>query len=354
MAAPSASVIRSLPKCDLHSHIDGSVPLGELFRIAKRHRRTITTQNGTEIDSVSAFVRHVVGSGYDTMLDNIVERFHPITNLMQTQEVLRDVGRSYAAGLKRDNVAYAEGRFAPQYHTEEGLSLEEAIESMAEGLAEGCERYGVKIKLIVAIGRESKPASGLKVAKAAAASPSVVALDLGGPELGNPPEKFRESFKVAADGGLKVTVHAGEGAGSVEQNLKNIRTAISGIGAQRVGHAIDLAKDDSLVRMAVERPVTIEMNPVSNLVLGNIRSVTDLAIDRLLKNEVPVTVNSDDPALWPKGSVSDVLIAVCRAYGFGLDVLDKLAFNSIRGAFTEESEKAALLEEYRTARKRLS
>ncbi|MDV3277785.1 MAG: adenosine deaminase [Nitrososphaerales archaeon] len=354
MAAPSASVIRSLPKCDLHSHIDGSIPLGELFRIARRHRRTITTQSGTEIDSVSAFARHVKGPGYDSMLENIVERFYPITNLMQTPEILRDVGRSYVAGLKRDNIAYAEGRFAPQYHTKESLPLEEVIESMAEGLAEGCERYGVKVKLIVAIGRESKPEFGQKVAKVAAGSRSVVALDLGGPEAGNPPEKFRGAFKLAADGGLKVTVHAGEGAGSVEQNLKNIRTAISDIGAQRVGHAIDLAKDESLVSLAMERSVTIEMNPVSNMVLGKIRGPSDLAIDRLLKEGVCVTVNSDDPALWPRGCVSDVLISVCRAYRFGLDALDILVTNSIMGAFAGENEKAALLEEYHAVRKKLS
>jgi len=354
MASISAAVIRELPKVDLHSHIDGSVPLGELFRIARRHGRKVTTSKGGEIDSVSAFVSHVIGPGYSSMLENIVERFYPITDVMQTQEILRDVGRSYAAGLGRDGVAYAEGRFAPQYHTREGLSMDEVISSMAEGLAEGCESYGVKIRLIVAIGREIEPELGVKVAQAAVRSGSAVALDLGGPEAGNPPEKFRKAFKLASEGGLKSTVHAGEGAGSVQQNLKNIRTAVTALGAHRIGHAIDLAKENSLVDLVLERSVGVEMNPVSNTILGNIGGPKDLRIDDLLKKSVSVSLNTDDPALWPRGRLSDVFVSVCRAYGFRMDEVDALVENSVRSAFATERLKAELLEGYHAVRRRLA
>ena len=288
------------------------------------------------------------------MLDNIVERFFPITNIMQTQEILRDVGRSYAEGLKRDNVVYAEGRFAPQYHTREGLSMEEVISSMAEGLAEGCERFGVKIGLIVAIGRESTPKLGESVSRAAVQSHSAVALDLGGPEAGNPPEKFRSAFKLASDAGLNLTVHAGEGAESPEQNLKNIRSAITLLGARRIGHAIGLAKDESLVELVLERSVAVEMNPVSNLTLERIGSIKDLRIDDLLKRSVSVTLNSDDPALWPKGRLSDVFVSVCRAYGFSMREVDRLVENSVKSSFATERQRVEVLEDYRSIRKRVA
>lgn len=189
-------------------------------------------------------------------------------------------------------------------------------------------------------------------ARAAGNSKKVVALDLGGPEAGNPPEKFSDAFRIAAREGLKCTVHAGEGAGSLAQNLSNIRTAVRVLGAQRVGHAIDLSKDSALVSMILERGVAIETNPISNLVLGKIHNLRELGIERLLRSGVKVTVNSDDPALWPNGSIDVVLLRVCDSYGFGLSELDLLISNSFACSFTSEREKEELLEDYSRARRR--
>jgi len=285
------------------------------------------------------------------MLDNIVDRFYPITNLMQTEGTIRDVGISYIEAQKREGVVYAEGRFAPQYHTREGMSLKDVIESMADGLAEGAERYGVMSTLIVGIGREASPGLGVDIARAAANSNVVAALDLCGPEAGNPPLKFREAFKVAIDSGLKATVHAGEGAGSVKQNLQNMEDAIRQLHANRLGHAIPLARSEPLLNLVLRRSVAIEMNPISNLVLHNIGDLKELAIDQLLARGVSVSLNSDDPAIWLKGHLSDVYSLVCEAYGFGFDVLDKLVRNSFDGSFAAERDKERLRELYREARR---
>jgi len=352
MANVPASTIQELAKVDLHSHIDGSVPIRELFRISRLRERKLLTPNGNELTTASGLAGHIKGTGYDSMLDDIVNRFFPITNLMQTQEVLRDVGVAYAKEMRNQNVIYAEGRFAPQYHLQEGLTVDEVIQSLQEGLAEGSERFGVKINLIVAIGRESDAKTAEEIARAATRNRVVVALDLGGPEVGNPPEKFAKPFAIATSAGLKKTVHAGEGAGSTEQNLANIRTAMTKLGADRVGHAIDLSKDRELSELAASKGVTIEMNPQSNKVLNKIRSFNDLRIDELLAGGVRVTVNSDDPALWPHGGISEVLYGVCRSYHFGLDTVDRLVSNAIDGAFVGEGEKQSLRERYRESRKR--
>jgi len=349
---PSLNSIRALPKADLHSHIDGSVPARELFQIARRNRRRILTPKGDELDSVTALTRYVMGDGYGSLLENIVDRFYPMTGLMQSEKTIREVGISYVKEQGKDGVAYAEGRFAPQYHTREGLSLKDVITSMSEGLVEGAEKYGVKTALIVAIGRESSPRLGEEVARAASGSGSAVALDLGGPEVGNPPQKFKDAFEVAVACGLKVTVHAGEGAGSLKQNLANIETAIVQLRADRLGHAIDLARDGHLMSLVRDRSIVIEMNPISNLVLQKIGDLKELAIDRLLSKRIRVSVNSDDPAIWPHGSLSDVYVSVCRTYGFGVRELDTLIENSFRGAFATDRDKDELVERYRTARKR--
>lgn len=353
MATVSLQAIQELPKVDLHSHIDGSVPIRELFRIARLRGKKLLTPQGSELTTAASLAEHVRGSGYETMLDDIVNRFYPITRLMQTQEVLRDVGVAYAKTLKDENVMYAEGRFAPQYHLLEGLTVEEVIQSMQEGLAEGSERFGVKINLIAAIGRESDQKTADSIARAASSNRMVVALDLGGPEVGNPPEKFTKQFALASAAGLKKTIHAGEGAGSTAQNLENIRTAVAEMGADRIGHAIDLVKDEELTRLAVEKRVSVEMNPRSNVVLGKIKSPADLGIDRLLKRGVSVTVNSDDPALWTHGGVAEVIHQVCRSYHFGLEAIDSLVSNAVDGAFIGANERKSLHERYAESRKKL-
>lgn len=349
----SLRTIRSLPKADLHTHIDGSIPVRELFRIAREHHRKLLTTGGAELETVSAFVTHTVGSGYDSLLEDIIERFHPITRLLQTEGTLHDAGVSYVKAQKAEGVVYAEGRFAPQYHISEELSLDDVIESMAEGLAEGAEKYGVKVPLIVAIGRESTPKLGEQVARAASRNSAVVALDLGGPEVGNPPRKFERAFAIASSSGLRTTIHAGEDAGSAAKDREYMREAIA-MGADRIGHAIRLADDRELVSRVCDRSVTIEMNPVSNTVLGKIQSPRDLSIDSLLDDGVRVTLNSDDPALWRNGGLSDVYVGVCRAYGFGMKTVDLLVENSFRGSFSKDSDKEALAQEYRRARARLS
>jgi adenosine deaminase len=349
---PSLWAIRLLPKADLHSHIDGSVEAKALFRIAQNHRRKIITTKGAELESVSAFMRYIEGGGYNSMLDNIVDRFYPITSLMQTEGIIRDVAISYVRAQKQEGVAYAEGRFAPQYHTREGLSLKDAIVSMADGLAEGTERYGVKTALIVGIGRETNPGLGVEVAGAAANSGLVAALDLCGTEAGNPPLRFKEAFRVAVASGLKVTVHAGEGAESMTQNLRNMEDSISQLHANRLGHAIPLARSETLLKLVLRRSVTIEMNPISNLVLHKIRGLRALAIDQLLARGVRVSVNSDDPAIWPRGRLSDVYSRVCAAYGFDYDVLDTLIENSFVGSFAAERDREWLRQLYGEARRR--
>ena len=345
----SVRALREIPKADLHSHIDGSIPPDALFRIARRHGRKLLTPAGAELESVSAFRRFVKGEGYDSMLESIVDRFFPITGVMQTEETIREAAVAYVETQRGDGVAYAEGRFAPQYHTREGMSLVEVIRSMAEGLEEGEERYGVSTSLIVAIGRESNPGQGEEVARAAVRSGKACALDLGGPEVGNPPGKFAKAFKVASGAGLKLTVHAGEGAGSVAQNLANIEEAISRLGADRIGHAIDLSRSQEMMSLVLRRGVGVELNPVSNLVLRKVSDLKELGVDTLLKRGVAASLNSDDPALWPRGNLSNVFYEVCKAYGFGLGEVDALVENSFRSAFLGEKVKDQFIDDFRTA-----
>ncbi len=313
------------------------------------------TREGNVLTNANAFLGFVKGEGYHTLLGEIVDRFYPIIGLMQTDETIQEVGRTYVKELKKDGIIYAEGRFAPHYHTAEGMTHAEVIESMLEGLKAGCEETGIQANLIVAFGREV----GIGVAEEVISQAlryegrGVVGIDIGGKEEGNPPERFQNAFRLTFDSKLRRTAHAGEGAGSVDQSLRNIRNSISLLRADRIGHAVNLANDRELINLARERGVAVEMNPVSNLTLQHIHALRELGLDRLLSSGVTVTVNSDDPAIWPNGSLSENFVAVCTAYDFGLEEVDTLIINSLRAAFASREEREALVEEYQRARSRL-
>src|SRR5437867_12459447 len=215
------------------------------------------TRGGNVLGNANAFFGFVRGEGYHTLLSEIVDRFYPILGLMQTEETIREVGRTYVKGRKDDGSVYAEGKFAPHYHTAEGMTQADVIESMLEGLKAGCEETGVQANLIVAFGREA----GIGLAEEAVTQAlsyegrGVGGVDIGGKGEGNPPEKFQSALKLTFEAKQRRTAHAGEGAGSVDQSLRNIRNSIVLLRADRIGHAVNLANDRALISLVLERGV---------------------------------------------------------------------------------------------------
>jgi len=352
---PSHSIIKRLPKADLHSHIDGSIPIKDLLGIAKKFKREIKTSDGHALKSAAAFSKFIRGEGYNYLLSNIAYRFSPITGLMQTEEIIREVGRIYVKKISEDGIIYAEGRIAPQYHTKEGLTVDKVIKSLLEGLRAGSEETGTRANLIVAIGREITDDVARKIVSIAIKyhQKGVVGIDLVGTEENNPPEKFLGSFSMTFGSGLKRTVHAGEGCKSIKDNIRNIGTSILFLRANGLGHAIHLPNDQKLMKLVKENGIRIESNPISNVVLGHVTNIRELKIDRLLAHGIKVTINSDDPAIWPRGTLTDNFVEVCKAFGFRLTEVDALIMNSFKSAFIPSNEIENLEEEYLTIRKRI-
>jgi adenosine deaminase len=262
---------------------------------------------------------------------------------MQTKEALEHIATEHVRYLARDNRVYTETRFAPQYHMKEGLSLEEAIGYTVDGLAKGSEEHGVNTKLLVCIGREADEELSKKVVKAALnfEGYGVVGIDLACWENAFPPELHYEAFKMTFDSSLKRTVHAGE-VKDESEGLRNIFTSMKLLRADGLGHAIALKRRNygvihDLVKMAVDNNVRIESCPRSNMTEGHIEKAEDLdlmtlSLYGLLQN---ITINSDDPEMWTKGSLTDNYRMVTEGYGMerDLDHLRTLFTNPIRMAF---------------------
>ena len=334
--------IQQMPKIDLHRHLDGDVTSEVLLNLTKKDNVILPAKN---IEGLDNYFESLRNQGLISLLQN---GFGLITSLMQSEENLYTVGFEEAKNLAEDGIVYAEVRFAPQYHTGEStyyghskknkMNYQEIIKAVCCGLNDGQKKYGVKTKTIVCIGREAESELGIKIAKAAidCIDYGVVALDLACDESTYPPERHKDAFLLTLNTPLKRTVHAGEFGNQI---YKNIVTSIKELHADRIGHAISLAKYPDLIDLVLEKEIGIEMNPKSNMYCGFIKNYHELRINQLLFKNVLATVNSDDPAIFGY-TLSDVCFEMLGE--ISLEKLKKMQINAIKTSFLSREEKKEL------------
>ncbi len=351
--------LRARKTFPLHLHWDGSIPVESLFSLAEKRGRqlflpdtdlndqTITYTSDAErlIDTPKKLREFQYGLLTRYKMGDV---FGIPISFMQTKENLTEMARALCQYLKQQNSPYAEVRFAPQYHLQAGLSLDQVIGYSLYGFLQGEEETGVKTGLIISIGREAPAEIGEAVVKSALnfAERGVVGIDLACYEPGNPPEKHLPAFRLTFDSPLKRTVHAGEMC-SKEENLRNIYVALTELRADGIGHALPLYQGvhqgvDLTERMACHK-IRLESNPLSNYQFF-IQDLEDLHLDELVRAGVRVTINPDDPAMWEHGDLADNLYFLGKLYGdnFVRNVVD----NSVQAAWgLSEGEKEAYLEE---------
>jgi len=278
---------------------------------------------------------------------NLVDVFSKPISFMQTKKDIIATAVAHCYYLKSQNVPYAETRFAPQYHTNEDLTRQEAIYSAIEGFEKGRGKTGVDVRLIISIGREADPETGVEIVEDVIACHTknpgeVLGIDLACEERGNPPEKHLPAFECTFGTSIRRTVHAGEMCDE-ETNLRNIRTAIYGLQAQAISQAIPLYKDRELVEVMVEKGIRLEANPISNHVFFGY-NIEELHLDELIEAGVLVTINPDDPAMILNGDLVHNFYHLGKLYGN--EFVDQVIRNSVQAAWgLSEGEKEDYLAE---------
>ena len=291
------------------------------------------------------------------------EGFGLITSLMQTSENLTTVAYEEVRNLYKDNIIYAEIQFAPQYHTGEStyynhektdkkMDYEEIIKSVLAGLKKGEKDFGIKTNLIIDIGREAKQEVGIEIAKAAinCIKYGVVALGLATNEADFPPELHKQAFQLTFDTELKRSIHAGEFG---KQLYKNIVTSINELKADRLGHARIIAHYNDLIQLVKEKIIGIESCPESNMFIGLIKSRNEINIKKLLKQDVLVSINSDDPGMFGY-TLTDTIYRLGKESKINFNEIKKLEINAALASFLRHNEKQALIEKINKTYKGLS
>jgi adenosine deaminase len=357
--------IAALPKVLLHDHLDGGLRPATIVELAAAAGHELPTTDPDEL------ARWFVDAATSGSLPRYLETFDHTVAVMQTADNLRRVARESVLDLAADGVVYAEQRWAPEQHLREGLTLQETVDAVREGLAEGAREaadQGRTIwvgQLVTAMRHADRwdEIAALAVANRVegrlASSPgAVVGFDIAGAELGFPVSRFTSTWRTLADAGFPVTIHAGEADG-----VSSISESVHLGQASRIGHGVrivdDIAFDPSEARDEHAEPVAelgnvanwvrdhqipLELCPSSNVQTGAAASVAEHPITKLLELEFTVTVNTDN-RLQSGTSMTREMTLLAEHAGWELDDLYEVTLNAAWNAFIHHDERRRLVEE---------
>ncbi|MFO0548006.1 MAG: adenosine deaminase family protein [Polyangiaceae bacterium] len=262
---------------DLHRHLDGSLRPDTLADLARGA--------GVVLPSSIGFY---AGMGLEAAL----AQFAVTLSVLQTPAAVRRVAAEICEDAAREEVTTLEIRFAPQLHRGGAARPTDGIEAIVDAALEGIAGRAGLI-LCVLYGEPTSVAE--RLVDVAGVRPGVVGIDLAGgplPSHATRLEDYAAAFRRARDCGLGRTVHAGEGRPAAE-----IRVAIEQLYAQRIGHGTTLLEDPTIVDLVLDRQVTLEACPTSNVHTGVIARVEDHPLARWLELGVRACVNPDNTLL---------------------------------------------------------
>ncbi len=351
--------LRALPKIALHDHLDGGLRPGTVLELAREAGVELPAEDES---GLATWFAETSDSG---SLVEYLKTFDLTVAVMQTEAALRRVAREAVLDLAADGVIYAELRWAPEQHLAGGLTLDEAVIAVTDGLAEGvaaAAAQGSSIavgQLLTAMRHADR---GLEIAELTVRHydpdgvGGVVGFDIAGAELGFPPSKHKAAFDHLAEELVPTTIHAGEADG-----IDSIRDALVAGRALRIGHGVRLAEDirnegedDTEIEVSLgpvadwirDRGIALEVCPSSNFQTGAVDSAEGLAghpFDLLYQLGFRVTVSSDN-RLMSRTSLSRELALLADTFGYELDDIAQFQLNAAEAAFQPREVRDLLVE----------
>lgn len=273
-------------------------------------------------------------------LKEYLDKFDFVLPFLQTAEALEQVAYEAVAQSAEQGCLYVEVRFAPQLHTLQGLSVHDVIAHVLRGLEAAAKQLSIQAQGIAICMRHHSSSLNMETVEAAAAflGTGLAAVDLAGDEASFPPGAFHAVFARARELGLPVTIHAGEAAGA-----ENIREAVYGLGAIRIGHGIRLQESAELARAIRELGLPLEMCPTSNIQTKAVPDWESYPIRDYFLQGLKITVNTDNPTV-SNTTLTREYELLHRHFGFTWAELKQIALNGAEAAFLPDDGKQILRE----------
>ena len=315
---------------DLHCHLDGAITPEIVKKLAELQDIKLPAETDEEIEKLIRVAPDCQS------LTEFLKHFGLPCSLMQTRKGLEEGAYLILENMRATGTAYAEIRFAPQFHRRNGLTQEELIQSLLTGM----KKSKLKANLILCLMRGDNTAEGnLETLEAAkkflVKDGGVVALDLAGDEAQHPVEKYAELFAKAREYNIPFTIHAGEAAGA-----ESVRKAVE-LGACRIGHGVRINEDESVMKLVRDKGIFLEMCPSSNRLTRACADMTKYPLLDYLDYGIKVTLNTDDFAIIGT-DIAGEFDYMRNILGMTADQERQIIENSIEAAFTTDEVKEGL------------
>jgi adenosine deaminase len=331
-----SSFIAALPKAELHLHLEGSLDPETVMSLAARNGLRLPYAGAAELQRAYRF----------NDLQGFLDLFYLGLTVLQTGADFYEMTAAYFSRAARENVRHAEVFIGPQAHLHRGIAIEPVMENVLAAIDDARNAHGITGGLIVGIQRQFDESDALAMIDALKPwRDRIIGLGLEGPEIGNPPSKFRRAYDVArGDCGWHSVAHAGEEGGT-----DYVRDALDALQCERIDHGVRSAADPDLVRELAGRGTPLTVCPLSNCMLRVFPDMASHSIRRLHEAGVRVTVNSDDPPYFG-GYINANFAAIQDGLGLDDGALWQMAHNSFAAALLQDdlrSRYQAELEQHR-------
>ena len=342
MATPNTSELKEAPKVLLHDHLDGGLRPATLIELAAQN-----DYDGLPTTDPAELATWMVRGASRLNLELYLETFAHTVGVMQTADALHRVAAECAEDLANDGVVYAEIRFAPELHVDEGLSLDEVAEATLAGFRDGSDGRNIRIGTLVTAMRHA--ARSVEIAELAVRhrDHGVVGFDIAGSEAGNPPTRHLDAFQYIHRENFHITIHAGEAYGP-----PSIWEAIQYCGTERLGHGVrimdDITSSDDghelgpLAAFVRDTRIPLEICPSSNVHTGAAASIANHPIKDLVDLRYRVTMNTDN-RLMSATSMSNEFDVCCQAFDWDWHEVQWLTINAMKSSFIPFDERLEII-----------
>lgn len=319
------AALAALPKIDLHRHLEGAIRLETLLDVAREYHIDLPAQT---LEGLRGYVQVTAADANDAA--HFLKKFGVLRRFFCSEAVIRRVAREAVIDAALDNVRYLELRFTPRALSRlMNFTYYQVVSWVCEGVAEAQRDYPIRVGLTVSINRHELVGDGERQMHAAIdhRHAGVTGFDLCGHEEGHPAQPFFDIFRQARKAGLGITIHAGEWT-----DPRNVRDAIIHVGAQRIGHGVQIIEDNRVVQLALDHGTTFEVCPTSNVQSGVVYAMAHHPLLDMNYLGLQTTLNTDDPSI-SSITLTDELVNAVERLGMSVADVQRSIIRSARAAF---------------------
>ncbi len=328
--------VTKMPKVELHVHLEGSVRPETLLKLAKRHHITLPA------DDVDGLRKWYTFRDFN----HFIEIYMTISSCLRTADDIELIAREFLMGQAEQNILYSEVTFTPfnQYFNNQ-LGFHEQIDAVNRARAWAEKGLGVRMGIIMDIPRIIPFEDGLMIADWAIEryGDGLIALGLGGPEVDNPPEKYRAAFDRVRAAGIPCILHAGETVGP-----PSIWSAIHVADSRRIGHGVRAIEDPELIAYLRETQIPLEVCPTSNVCLNVYPSWKEHSLLELMAQGLYVTINSDDPPMFNTTLTNEYLVGH-QTFGWDEETIQQFVLDAVKVTLLPKKEQTDMLRSFSAA-----